>query len=285
MPYTYSITHLETNTHYYGARFVKTAKPEDLGTTYFSSSRALKRLIKLEGKDAFKFKVRRIFDTKDAAAIWEHKFLTRVNAAGSSNWFNLTNGFVTAPFDATGIKRTELTKRRMRKPKSPEHKAKLAKHLSEARTIPEWTKERKQKHSKQMRGNTLAKGHNRVKSPEELKALSERMMSNNYYETRAPLSQENRQALSERMKTSNIGRSSDPDVAKKISESNKGKKRSDDTRAAISNALKGKPKSACAKSKMSTAALSQPTVKCPHCHKTGKNNAMKRWHFHNCRLA
>ena len=45
-----------------------------------------------------------------------------------------------------------------------------------------------------------------------------------------------------------------------------GKSHSDDTRA-----------------KMREAHASRPSVNCPHCGKQGKLNAMKRWHFDNCR--
>ena len=167
MPYTYSITHLPTGLHYYGARFTHTATPEDLGTTYFSSSKSLKRLIKEEGVDKFKFKVRRMFSSREEAAIWEHRFLTRVGAKQSPRWFNLTNGWLGAPFDSAGIRKTTITRQRMSKPKLPEHRSKLSAHLDKVRTIPPQTEEVLRTKSRRMMGNKNGVGHSRIMSEEE----------------------------------------------------------------------------------------------------------------------
>jgi len=37
--------------------------------------------------------------------------------------------------------------------------------------------------------------------------------------------------------------------------------------------------------KMVASAAQRPIVKCPHCDATGKNPAMGKWHFNNCRAA
>lgn len=160
MFYTYSITYKKTNTHYYGVRFKKSCKLEDLGTTYFSSSKSLKRLILQKGIHEFTFKIRRIFKTKKDAVLWEHKFLTRVNAKNSINFFNLTNGTIEGPPDLSGIKKSQLTLTRMSKPKSPEHRQKLKEHLDKVRIIPNWDDERKKLWSNKMLGNTLRKNKN-----------------------------------------------------------------------------------------------------------------------------
>lgn len=70
------------------------------------------------------------------------------------------------------------------------------------------------------------------------------------------------------------------EVAKKMGSANKGKpswnagrsdlpKRSDETKLKMSLAKKG---------------MEQPIMECPHCKKIGKSNAMKRWHFDNCKV-
>jgi hypothetical protein len=46
-------------------------------------------------------------------------------------------------------------------------------------------------------------------------------------------------------------------------------KHTDDTKLKMSLAKKG---------------MKQPTMECPHCKKVGKSNAMKRWHFDNCKV-
>jgi hypothetical protein len=56
---------------------------------------------------------------------------------------------------------------------------------------------------------------------------------------------------------------------RKMSEANMGKKLSEETKRKMSEAHKGKKKK---------------KVICPHCHKEGGSNIMKRWHFDNCKL-
>lgn len=86
----------------------------------------------------------------------------------------------------------------------------------------------------------------------------------------------------------------------------KGKKISDETKKMLSiimsEKLKGKPKSEEHKKKLSESLKANEKLKgrkfpnrkkrepisfevviCPHCNKSGKKNAMKRWHFDNCK--
>lgn len=88
----------------------------------------------------------------------------------------------------------------------------------------------------------------------------------------------------------------------------KGKKTSDETKEKLSGImtekLKGKPKSEEHKRKLSQSLKENKNLKgrkfpnrkkrdpiifdivnCPHCNKSGKKNAMKRWHFDNCKNA
>lgn len=176
MPYTYIITHIPSNVKYYGVQYKKSAVPEDLGVTYFSSSKILKNLIKEEGLINFKFEVRQQFDNKEDAIRWERKFLTKINAANSSSWFNLSNGGAINP---GGYKLSEITKRRMSKPKNKEHREKLKKHLDEKRKIPKWTEERKRKQSERLLGHTFNRG--KIKgsySEEHCKAISSGLIGN-----------------------------------------------------------------------------------------------------------
>lgn len=155
VPFTYIITHIPSNVKYYGVRYAKNCHPSDLGATYFSSSKIVKELMSKESKDNFLFEVRKIFSSKEKAVEWEYKFLTRIDAARSSLWFNRYNGnrkFLILPGHRLGYKHTEQTKQRMRKPKSPEHKQKLHEHLDKVRTVPEWTDKRKEQRSKMMSG-------------------------------------------------------------------------------------------------------------------------------------
>lgn len=166
LPFTYSIVHIRTGINYYGARYCAGCHPDDLGTTYFSSSKVILSLIKKEGVEAFRFKVRKIFKTADESIRWENKFLKRVDAANSNKWYNKHNG--DGKFSNTGgYQLTENTKNKQRKPKAESHREKLAEHLAKVRTIPVWTEERKEKQRQLMKNNKFAKGKSRVVSEEE----------------------------------------------------------------------------------------------------------------------
>lgn len=153
VPFTYIITHIPTGVKYYGARWKKGCHPNDLGSTYFSSSKFMKRIISEEGVDNFHFEIRKIFQNAIEAISWETKFLTRVDAARSNKWFNKHNNQGTPKFvNVGGYKLSERAKQNMRKPKSPEHKAKLKAHLDVKRVIPKWTDEKKTALSTKMSG-------------------------------------------------------------------------------------------------------------------------------------
>ena len=83
--YTYSIIHKPTKNIYYG---VRKSEEKDIGNTYFSSSKLMRRLIKEQGKENFLFKVRKIFDSYEKAREHETKLLQRVNAVTNEKFFN-----------------------------------------------------------------------------------------------------------------------------------------------------------------------------------------------------
>lgn len=151
IPFAYVITQISTGIRYYGIKFAQGCQPKDLGITYFSSSRIVQTLIKEEGLENFKFDVRKVFENREQAIAWETKFLTKINAAKSTMWFNRHNGTLTF-YRSLGYKCSESTKQNMRKPKSKEHVEKLKKHLDEKRVIPKWNDERKLSHSENMKG-------------------------------------------------------------------------------------------------------------------------------------
>ncbi len=79
---------------------------------------------------------------------------------------------------------------------------------------------------------------------------------------------------------------------KKIGKANKGKIRSEETKRKMSISLSGKNNPNYGKSiskeqkkKISEANKGkQKIITCPHCEKIGGNNAMKRYHFDNCKF-
>lgn len=176
-PFTYSIKHIPSGVNYYGVRYASGCQPTDLGTIYFSSCKQILQLLKMEGPENFTFKVRKVFKSKRDAVNWEYKFLTRVNAAQSDLWFNKQNGdgkFI----NTGGYNLSEKTKKKQSKPKSENHRVKLANHLSRVRTSPTWTEDRKQIQRQLMIQNSFAKGHSRVVSLEEKQKKREAMIGN-----------------------------------------------------------------------------------------------------------
>jgi hypothetical protein len=92
LPFTYVLTFKPTGQRYYGVRYAKNAHPSQLWTTYFTSSKAIKTLIKDHGVEAFDVLVRRTFKSKESAVLWESKVLRRLDASHSSKWINRING-------------------------------------------------------------------------------------------------------------------------------------------------------------------------------------------------
>lgn len=88
MPYTYLVTFKQTGQLYYGSRTKNGCEESDLWSTYFTSSKVIRSLIKLHGKEAFDYEIRQRFDTREEALAWETKFLNKVHAKSSRQWLN-----------------------------------------------------------------------------------------------------------------------------------------------------------------------------------------------------
>lgn len=88
IPYTYYLYHEQTNTHYYGVRYSKNCRPDDLWHTYFSSSKKVKKLINEYGTDSFSVEVRKTFNDREQAILWEQKVLRRLKVLSKLEWLN-----------------------------------------------------------------------------------------------------------------------------------------------------------------------------------------------------
>lgn len=74
-----------------------------------------------------------------------------------------------------------------------------------------------------------------------------------------------------------------PEALKKMSDAHAGRVITDETRKKLSAAHLGKPMSEKARENMSAAQKALPKLTCCHCGKIGGQQAMKRWHFDNCK--
>lgn len=126
-PFSYHLYHIPTGKHYYGIKHSKDCHPNQLWTTYFSSSKIVKQFIVEYGENSFSWEVRRIFDTTTAALAWEHKVLRRLGAARSEWWINRHNGGTQfrSPQHQSDYCRRRASETHKGKPKSEEWKAKV----------------------------------------------------------------------------------------------------------------------------------------------------------------
>ena len=88
--YTYLIGWSKLNKFYYGVRYSKKANPSELWVSYFTSSKHVKDFRKKHGEPDV-IQVRKVFDEKKKAQLWEHKVLRRLNCAKSHKWLNKTD--------------------------------------------------------------------------------------------------------------------------------------------------------------------------------------------------
>lgn len=92
MAYTYLIGWTDQNKWYYGVRYKGDAKPSDLWATYFTSSKAVKRFRVKFGEPNI-VQIRKVFDSREKAIVWEHKVLERMKVASDPRFLNMTANY------------------------------------------------------------------------------------------------------------------------------------------------------------------------------------------------
>lgn len=93
-PYTYLIGWTDHNLWYYGTetgKKTKTANPDNLWETYFTSSGLVTEFRKTLGEPDI-IQVRKTFNTAEEAILWEHKVLRRLKVNKSPKWINNSLG-------------------------------------------------------------------------------------------------------------------------------------------------------------------------------------------------
>lgn len=86
-PYTYLIGWSHLNKYYYGVRYAKGCNPNDLWKDYFTSSRYVQELRKIEGEPDI-IQIRKTFNCSTKACIWEQKILKRLKVWQNDKWIN-----------------------------------------------------------------------------------------------------------------------------------------------------------------------------------------------------
>lgn len=78
IPFTYVVKHKPSGMWYYGVKYGEGCHPNDLWTTYFTSSLYVHELIKKDGKDSFVYEIRKCFNDITSAINWEKKVLKKI---------------------------------------------------------------------------------------------------------------------------------------------------------------------------------------------------------------
>lgn len=86
-PYTYLVGWSQQDLWYYGVRYAKQCRPDDLWKSYFTSSSLVKDT-RLKYGEPDVVQVRKTFDNANEAKKWESKVLVRMNVLGNDRWLN-----------------------------------------------------------------------------------------------------------------------------------------------------------------------------------------------------
>lgn len=100
MAYTYLIICKPENKVYYGVRYAKKCSPDELGKTYFSSSKHMKKLFEKYNVSDFSFQIRKEFENTNDARNWENKVLKRMKVVQRDDFVNKTDNISICPIAA-----------------------------------------------------------------------------------------------------------------------------------------------------------------------------------------
>ena len=106
--YVYRITNKVENKHYYGCRTTKLDPKDDLGSKYFSSAKD-KEFIKdqKENPDHYKYKIIKIFSTREEAIKLEIKLHNKFNVGVNESFYNKVKQ-TSCKFDTSGVKMSNI---------------------------------------------------------------------------------------------------------------------------------------------------------------------------------
>lgn len=87
-PYTYLLKSKTTGKLYYGLRYADGCTPDDFWVTYFTSSKPVEILIGQNGIDDFEYEIRKTFQSKEKAILWERKVIQRMGLIKRTDFLN-----------------------------------------------------------------------------------------------------------------------------------------------------------------------------------------------------
>lgn len=257
MPYTYVVTHLPSGKRYYGVRLKEKHSPsDDLWVRYFTSSKAIKKLIENDGKDVFSFQIRQVFEDCEAAAEWEYRFLrkTGVWRKDQVNWLNMCCG-----------KTIDITKAMLSwtDERLAAWKANISHHNTGRKPSPE----------------TIEKTRAKTKG---LKRSVETRQRISAAKTGVPLSETHRQSCKD-AQSINRGKPVHPNLLAACIAANTGRKQSPEWIEKRCAPIRGRKHSEVSNQKMKDAWINRPRHTCVHCGLITTKINHSRWHGDNCK--
>lgn len=111
-PYFYKIKHKETGKYYVGSQYGKTANKDNFFISYFTSSQAIKQIIKDRGKDLFE--IVKIYEREDAREYEAHYLQRCYSVLGKEKFLSIFYNRNLAPgilLDESIIKQQTVTKK------------------------------------------------------------------------------------------------------------------------------------------------------------------------------
>lgn len=171
MPYTYLVGWSKLKKYYYGLRYAKGCRPEELWKTYFTSSKYVKNFRKVNGEPDI-IQIRKIFDNQDKARIWEQKVLQRMKVIHKDDWLNKTD-HISIPSmigDLNPMARKDVIEKHRQKLLTDEYKNNMKKIVT-GRKHSEKTKKKMSKSAKKSGVGLWNK--NKPKKEETKKKMSE----------------------------------------------------------------------------------------------------------------
>ena len=143
-PYTYLIKWSSTNMKYYGVRYAKNCHPNDLWTSYFTSSDYVEEYRKIHGEPDI-IQIRKIFpDDPISARRWESKVLYRLQAGSKLDYLNKMDNYVDTLYESTWLNpefvekhSKTMTERNNKNWDNPDYRENMSNRLVEWHSIPE----------------------------------------------------------------------------------------------------------------------------------------------------
>jgi hypothetical protein len=134
MAYVYKVIFLPTTQYYIGYRGSKKATPDDLFTTYFTSSKVIANLIKEHGVDKFSKEILAEFETGIEAYEYEQQLLREHNVEANTQMLNkrLTSCALDSFKKHTEKSKTQMSNSRKSLWEDPDYRSKVSNSIRQS---------------------------------------------------------------------------------------------------------------------------------------------------------